>query len=332
MSKPAITELTIPFASKTGWPWTEASPMLPEVMSDGSPWPKISIVTPSYNQAQYLEETIRSVLLQGYPNLEYIIIDGGSSDDSVEIIKKYEPWLAYWVTEKDRGQSHAINKGWQQATGELLAWLNSDDFYEPSVLKQVAFHYKKCRKDCSGFIFAKAKVVNLNGEFISMRGEPFNLTECLLENKNPIQQPSVFIPKRVLDDVGLLDEDLHYSMDGDLFIRISTKYQPVFIPEIWSNVRYTPDTKTSRNPSGFPVDKIQTLRKLYSSREFKKQYKYIQSRAFAKTYIGCAYTFFKSHLYKKAIGSILAAFFWDPFFLVKRFLHRILFLFMKESG
>ncbi len=130
-----LNELPAPPPGKTGWPWTEESPQLPGTMPDGSPWPSVSIVTPSLNQRQFIEETIRSVLLQGYPDLEYIIIDGGSTDGSLEIIKKYEPWLAYRVSERDRGQSHAINKGWQRARGEILAWLNSDDTYNPGAIR-----------------------------------------------------------------------------------------------------------------------------------------------------------------------------------------------------
>ncbi|NVO00781.1 MAG: glycosyltransferase, partial [Geobacteraceae bacterium] len=100
--------------------------------------PKITIVTPSYNQGRFLEKTILSVLDQGYPNLEYIVIDGGSTDESVEIIKKYADRLTYWVSEPDRGQSHAINKGFERATGEIFGWLNSDDWYHPGALQAVA--------------------------------------------------------------------------------------------------------------------------------------------------------------------------------------------------
>ena len=100
--------------------------------------PLVTIVTPSYNQAQYLEETIQSVLGQTYKNIEYILVDGASQDNTMEIIKKYEPWLTYWTSKKDKGQSDALNKGFKRATGEILAWLNSDDYYEPHALARVA--------------------------------------------------------------------------------------------------------------------------------------------------------------------------------------------------
>jgi glycosyltransferase involved in cell wall biosynthesis len=136
-----LKDLPAPPQGKIGWPWIERSSQLPDKMTDGSAWPHISIVTPSYNQGQFIEETIRSVLLQGYPNLEYIIIDGGSTDNTVEIIEKYESWISYWVSEKDSGQSDALNKGFAIGDGQICAYINSDDIFLPNALSKVSLAY-----------------------------------------------------------------------------------------------------------------------------------------------------------------------------------------------
>lgn len=158
MHCPTLTDLPSPPPGKTGWPWTNESLPLPPTMPDGTAWPRVSIVTPSYNQGQFIEETIRSVLLQGYPNLEYIIMDGASTDCSVEIIRKYEPWLAYWVSEKDKGQTVAINKGWHHSTGEVLAYLNSDDTLEPdAVVRAVTALEQDSQSD---FVFGSCNLID----------------------------------------------------------------------------------------------------------------------------------------------------------------------------
>jgi glycosyltransferase involved in cell wall biosynthesis len=136
-----LEHLPTPPPDKTGWPWTEESEYLSPLHPDGNGWPRISIITPSYNQGEFIEETIRSIILQNYPNLEYIIIDGGSSDNSAEIIRKYEEWIAYWVSERDRSQSHAINKGFDRCTGELVNWICSDDLLCKNALNQFASRY-----------------------------------------------------------------------------------------------------------------------------------------------------------------------------------------------
>ena len=210
------------FVNKTDWPWTEEILPFPSTVPNDFPWPKISIVTPSFNQAQYLEETIRSVLLQGYPNLEYIIIDGGSTDGSVEIIKKYEPWLTYWVSEADRGQTYAIQKGMQMVSGEILNWLNSDDYLLPGALIKIGQVYKE--KSIKKAIFCGgSKTVDKNGNVIS---ESFTQEVALQENILPQAPPitggvqaSWFITKEAWDNVNGLDTSLNYTMDMDLFYR-----------------------------------------------------------------------------------------------------------------
>src|SRR6185312_15779847 len=127
ISRPGLDELPRSPRGKNGWPWTEPTSKSEVFVQPRSIGPRVSIVTPSYNQGQFIEETIRSVLLQGYSNLEYIVIDGGSTDNTVEIIKRYEPWLSYWVSEPDAGQTNAINKGFAVATGEIFGFINSDD-------------------------------------------------------------------------------------------------------------------------------------------------------------------------------------------------------------
>jgi len=241
MRCPTLSELPPPPPGKTGWPWTEESPQLPETMPDGSSWPRVSIVTPSYNQAQFIEETIRSVLLQGYPNLEYIIIDGGSTDSSVGIIKKYEPWLSYWVSEVDRGQAEAVNKGWRRARGEILAYLNSDDTYLPQTVETVVSSFHE-HQDV-GMVYGDCNLIDEEGETIGpMPGEKFTLEKMLWRNVVP--QPAAFIRRSVLERVGLLDENLHHCMDYDLWLRIALHFPVKHIPTILANFRLHSSSKT----------------------------------------------------------------------------------------
>ena len=145
MRCPSLSELPPPPPGKActepgrsaGWPWTEESPQLPDTMPDGRPWPRLTVITLSYNQGHYIEETLRSVLLQGYPNLQFIAVDGGSTNETVPLIRRYEQWLASWTSERDSGQSEAINKGLRGATGQWVMWLNSDDLLLPGALTAI---------------------------------------------------------------------------------------------------------------------------------------------------------------------------------------------------
>jgi glycosyltransferase involved in cell wall biosynthesis len=205
-----------PITGKIGWPWD----FEPDKVSVNFDLPRVTIVTPSYNQAVYLEETIRSVLLQGYPNLEYFVIDGGSTDASVEIIKKYEPWLAGWVSEKDNGQSHAINKGFSQASGEWLGWLNSDDCFAPYALfNLLGTAYTSQAK----FIYGSCIQFGVNPKIMpfprmDMPGpRAFDLETIRMVDL--IVQPATLWRREIYKQCGPLAEDLHYAFDWDYFIR-----------------------------------------------------------------------------------------------------------------
>ena len=231
MRCPTLAELPPPPSGKTGWPWTEESPHLSDRIPDGSEWPKISIVTPNYNYGQFIEETIRSVLLQGYPNLEYIIIDGGSNDKSVEIIKKYEQYLTYWVSEPDRGQSHAINKGWQKSTGNYFAWMNSDDCYLLNALRDTAKIFLEYNCDftyspsyCGSSLEEKHIVEGHGLRDFKLK----NLLRFFYDVEYIIPSQSVFISNFLLTKVGLLNENLDYCMDLDLFVRIALENPLVY--------------------------------------------------------------------------------------------------------
>lgn len=206
----------------------------------GNKKPLISIITPSYNQGQYIEETIRSVLLQDYPNIEYIIIDGGSNDSSVEVIKKYESKIAYFVSEKDNGQSDAINKGFKRANGEYIAWLNSDDVYtEKAVSKAVKALQEN--PDC-GFVYANVLSMDMNSSvFNTMTFGDWGLAE-LMQFKI-ICQPGLFMRKSALDAVGFLDPDYDYLMDHHLWLKIAAKYPIKHVNDFWAAARYHPTAK-----------------------------------------------------------------------------------------
>ncbi|MFW5700742.1 MAG: glycosyltransferase family 2 protein [Cyclobacteriaceae bacterium] len=216
----------------------------------------ITIITPSFNQGHYLEQTIDSVLSQNYPNLEYIIIDGGSTDQSVEIIKKYEKHLAYWVSEPDKGQSEAINKGLRRASGEIVNWINSDDYYEPDALRTVAAAFED---EQVNVVCGRGKIITEDGIFIRhSRGTDVyegNLAKTIGWAR--MDQPETFFRKSALNRIGLLSENLHYLMDRDLWLR----YLFLFgldgvkkISDVLINFRLHESSKTVSQKEKFQID------------------------------------------------------------------------------
>ncbi len=198
-------------------------------------YPLVSIVTPSFNQACFLEYTLRSVLEQDYPNIEYLVVDGASNDGSLEIIKKYEQKLAWWVSEKDRGQAEAINKGFRKAKGEYIAWLNSDDMYARGAVRKVVGALQA--EPQLGMVFSNVFSIDAeNRIFNTMRYGAYGLADLMAFNI--IGQPGVFMRRAVLEQAGYMDLDYHYLLDHQLWLRIASNTPIRFVDDYFAAARF----------------------------------------------------------------------------------------------
>jgi len=218
--------------------------------------PLVSIVTPSYNQAKYLEDTMQSVLNQGYPNLEYIVVDGASTDGSVEIIRNYEDRLAWWVSEKDRGQAEAINKGLARATGEIIAWLNSDDTYLPGAIASAVEVFEE-NPDVL-LVYGNMLAINENGETINLlRYRQLTLEDLLCFQI--IGQPAVFFRRNALEKAGNLDRTYHFLLDHHLWLRLALQGSILHVDETWAAARYHAEAKNRARAAEFGREAFRIL-------------------------------------------------------------------------
>ncbi len=228
-------------------------------------WPKISVITPSFNQGQFLEQTMLSVLNQDYPNLEYVIIDGGSTDNSVDIIKRYENRLTYWVSERDKGQSDALNKGFKLATGDLIGWLNSDDLYVKNSLFNMAKAFKK---------FPDVDLIYGNNYNIDEKSNIIKVSYALPYIPLVYKlgglffcQPASFFKESVFNKVGYLNERIHYSMDIDFFYRMlkcGSKFK--HINEFIAKFRYHSESKAIAGKKATNQSSLEHWSKYYGTR------------------------------------------------------------------
>lgn len=230
-------------------------------MSNVNSYPLFSIITPSFNSMPFIKENIESVKSQCYPNIEHIIIDGGSKDGTIELLKKY-PHLI-WVSEKDNGQSEAINKGFKMSKGEIIGWLNSDDYYNTGAVS-LAANYLIENKNID-LIYSDIEVVNEKNQFIRLiKGEPFSIEKFL--KRNLIPQPSVFMKKRVIEELKGVNENLNYVMDRELWLRAALFFNLKYIPDkILAKFRFCHGTKSYENAPEFHLEWINILK------EFEKK-------------------------------------------------------------
>ncbi len=241
----------------------------------------VSIVTPSYNQARYLETTIQSVLAQDYARIEYIVVDGASTDGSVEIIKNYQDHLAYWVSEKDNGQADAINKGLSRASGEILAWLNSDDYYLPNTISAAAKLFEE-----------NPDVAMLYGDMLAVdeHGQTINLlkySQLSLEDLLCFQiigQPSVFFRRAAYEKTGGLDPTFHFLLDHHLWIRLAQHGKILHVPQTWAAARYHAEAKNRAKAAEFGREAFRILGWVKSQSGLSEAVKRVERRARASAH------------------------------------------------
>ena len=241
----------------------------------------VSIVTPSFNQSAYLEQTICSVLEQDYSNVEYIVIDGASTDGSADIIKKYSSRLAYWVSEKDSGQADAINKGMKRAKGEIVAWLNSDDYYLPHAIKSAVAALEANPQ--AMMVYGNMLAVNQTGQTINqLRYRPLTLEDLLCFQI--IGQPAVFMRRGGFEKAGGLDLDFHFMLDHQLWLKIAAQGPMVHVNETWSAARFHPQAKNRAQAPGFGREAFRVLDWAETQFDLAPMLQRVQRRARASVY------------------------------------------------
>jgi glycosyltransferase involved in cell wall biosynthesis len=236
----------------------------------------VSIVTPSFNQASFLEQTIRSVLDQDYPSLEYIVVDGASTDASVDIIKKHSDRLAWWLSEKDKGQGDAINKGLARARGDILAWINSDDYYLPNAISSAVNVFEQYPHVM--LVYGDMLAVDQNGETTNvLRYKQYSLEDLLCFQI--IGQPAVFFRRDVYEKVGGLDASFHFMLDHHLWIRIAEQGEILHVPQLWAAARYHPHAKNRLKPVEFGLEAFRILDWMKSEPTLSRTFAKVKKRA-----------------------------------------------------
>ena len=289
---------------------------------------RVSIVTPSFNQSSFLEQTMRSVLDSGLPDLEYFVMDGGSTDSSPEIIRKYEQRLAGWVSEKDNGQADAINKGLRQSSGEIVAWINSDDYYLPGAIQRALLAFEKNPQ--AGLVYGNVLSVDGLGKTFNLQTfQQYSLADLM--SFHIISQPAVFMRRSVLDQAGLLDPSYHCLLDHHLWLRMAHLAPMVYIPETLAAARYHPQAKNLARPSDFGREAFRIVDWMKSAPEFSRLFELNTASILGGANFFAAYYLLEDSQYAAAIGAYGRAFRFRPALILKAW-HRVVYALFALLG
>ena len=273
--------------------------------------PLVSIVTPSFNQSRFIEETLMSVRGQDYSNLEHLVIDGGSTDGTLDILSRYqETYNMRWISEPDAGQSDAVNNGLRCANGEIIGWLNSDDTYMPGAIKQAVHHLQE--NPSVGWVYGDAYWSNEHGKVLSIyKARKFSFVE-LLTHGMYLPQPTLFFRHRVLDEIGLLDVGIHTAMDYDFCLRLGHMFDAGYIPAILATRRLHSQAKSAAHSANFFSDAIKALDKFYLNPDLPKSIHIVKKKAYSHCYLVGGYRAFDAGLYREARRLLWQSLILDP--------------------
>ena len=319
MSDPDTRWFPSPPDGKHGWPWTRDDGRTSLVPLQHDPnRPGVSIITPSFNQGRFLEEAIRSVLLQDHPNIECIVIDGGSTDQSADIIERYEPWISFWVSEPDHGQADAINKGFDHATGDYLCWLNSDDvLYQGFLSRRVDEFSARPQTD---LIYGDVHSGWDDGERCDFRGESLSFPDMLRTLKVSIPQQSAMWRRSAVDQLGGLNPRWHVVLDREFFLRIAHHGSIEYIPGVVGYFRQHGRAKSVAETTAWVAELPLMYAEFFADDGLEPEFKQLECETTAAAHLRCADILRGSHDWSGFLAHLAKAIRWSPGYAMTSFI------------